>query len=422
MKLLILSHNCISNNNNMGKTILSVVSEFKKEELCQLYIYPSYPDCDICNSYYRITDKEVMKSIFSRQKYGCEIDKDKINNDNLLYENKEDQKIYRKKKSALRIIIREIVWKLGIYYNRQLKKWLYKEKPDYILLFPGKYCFFYKFAIKVSKDLKIPVITYFMDNYYKLSSNNVLELIHQIRLNSSIKRIIKYSKLTLTLSDEMTNFYSNEFNSNIDTLMLGSAITSKNIKGINTIKRLSYFGNMSFKRYQSLIDIGTALDEINSKYDKKYELYIYSDIYDNDILSLFKKVKSITYNGYVKGQDYLNAINNSDILLHVESFDKECIKKIKYSISTKISQIITSGKCTLVYGPSDVASISFLQKNMAAYVITDKRILKEQLLKLFKDIELRNKIIRNGMVSANKFQNSSLNSKKLYRLISEISR
>ena len=62
MKVLVISHNPFSTYQNMGKSILSLIGGFNKEELSQLYIYPSIPDVEQCNSYYRITDKEVIVS------------------------------------------------------------------------------------------------------------------------------------------------------------------------------------------------------------------------------------------------------------------------------------------------------------------------------------------------------------------------
>ena len=57
MKALIISHNPITTHGSMGKTMLTLFSAFKKEELCQLYIYPSLPDIDFCNAYFRVTDR-----------------------------------------------------------------------------------------------------------------------------------------------------------------------------------------------------------------------------------------------------------------------------------------------------------------------------------------------------------------------------
>ena len=77
----------------MGKTLSSLFSSFEKEELCQLYIYPSVPDLDYCNSFFRITDKDVVKSILT-----CSRVKGKIIEPNLdqhcLFEDKGDESKY----------------------------------------------------------------------------------------------------------------------------------------------------------------------------------------------------------------------------------------------------------------------------------------------------------------------------------------
>lgn len=82
MKLLIISHNPMSTYNNMGRTLCGLFNRFSKEELCQLYIYPSVPDVDRCGSYYRITDKDVLKSYFLLKVKGNEIYPD-LENHNL---------------------------------------------------------------------------------------------------------------------------------------------------------------------------------------------------------------------------------------------------------------------------------------------------------------------------------------------------
>ena len=62
MKVLIISHNPITDYNNMGKTFLSLFSEFSREELCHFYIYPTIPNVKKCQSCYRVTDKECVKA------------------------------------------------------------------------------------------------------------------------------------------------------------------------------------------------------------------------------------------------------------------------------------------------------------------------------------------------------------------------
>lgn len=63
MKVLIISHNVFSKTDNMGKTLSTYFSSFKSDELAQFYIHSQIPTLDICSNYYRITDKEAIKSI-----------------------------------------------------------------------------------------------------------------------------------------------------------------------------------------------------------------------------------------------------------------------------------------------------------------------------------------------------------------------
>ena len=73
MKVLIISHTSLNTHNNMGKTLSTLFSSFDRSELCQLYIYPMMPDVDQCDSYYRVTDKDVLKGLLTLRVNGREI-------------------------------------------------------------------------------------------------------------------------------------------------------------------------------------------------------------------------------------------------------------------------------------------------------------------------------------------------------------
>ena len=89
MKTLIISHTPISTENNMGKTLYSLFECFEEVDLCQLYVYPSMPNIKKCGSYFRMTDKEVLKSIVKRNTCGKRVFVNQSKNDEKSYiENK----------------------------------------------------------------------------------------------------------------------------------------------------------------------------------------------------------------------------------------------------------------------------------------------------------------------------------------------
>ena len=60
---------------------------------------------------------------------------------------------------------------------------------------------------------------------------------------------------------------------------------------------------------------------------------------------------------------FVKALQNSDLLIHAESFDNEFKQIVKNSISTKIADSLASGVPIVAYGPEGIASIDYLIKN-----------------------------------------------------------
>ena len=121
MKLLIISHNPITTFDAMGKTFCSLFSVFKQEEISQLYIYPTLPDIDRCHSYFRITDKDVLKSYFKFKVHGRQITSREIDkNKHTLFENQKDEAIYRdrKNKRPIRMLLRGMMGKYAHWSNK----------------------------------------------------------------------------------------------------------------------------------------------------------------------------------------------------------------------------------------------------------------------------------------------------------------
>lgn len=424
MKVLIISHNPVSTYQNMGKTFVSLFSKFDKKELCQLYIYPTIPDIDVCDSYYRITDKDILKSywhfgkVASREIISREIDTTKHEK----FENKKDEKLYNRKKNYFTILIRDILWKCARYYNKSLVNWLNKEKPTCIFLAPGEAKFIYDLAIKISNEYNIPIITYICDEFYFVNSpKKILGKIYLFLLQRKIQKIMKKTNLLVTICDELKEQYSQFFKVNAITLMTGANIEMAKLPStVRNIRNITYLGNLSYKRVDSIIDIGQALNKINKKLKKNYIIKLYTSQLDIKTKEKFEKIDSIKYCGYVTGKEFEKVLNESHILLHVESFDIECKDKVKNSISTKIADSLSSGIMLLAYGPKDIASISYLEKNKCAFVINEDQNLEEELEKLFGNRKLRQIIIMNQLYMAKKNHQKEKNSAYLYNQISGI--
>ena len=425
MKVLIISHNVISTTNNMGKTLYSLFSEFQKEELCQLYIYPTIPDIDFCDSYYRVTDKDILKSYFKFCVKGRKINKTEIDPErHSMFENPDDEAKYRnrKNKTALRMILRDLLWCFARWYNKSLKNWVKTQKPTCIFVAPGDAKFIYNMALKISKDFNIPIVTYVCDEYYFVKKpDDVLGKIRVASLKKKIKQLMSKTSRIITISKSLKELYSKEFSLPATVIMTGTSYPLQEFPQIKDIPQsITYMGNIRCNRFKSLIEIGNALKEINEQNNTCFSLNIYTAEKDESILNLFRDIDTIKLCGYVSGAEFDRVLHSADILLHTESFDEESVDSVKNSVSTKIADSLASGICLFAYGPSQVASMRHLIDNGCAIAATSGDTLKETLEKAFCDAELRKRVCQNAIKTANEFHNSEQNSKTLYSLLEKV--
>lgn len=421
MKVLLISHNPITTYHNMGKTLLSLFSSFKKEELCQLYIYPTLPDTDRCSSYYRITDKNILKSYtsFFRVK-GCEIDKSLINEANTMFSEESDRQIYHNKKNKLplRMLARDLMWKFSSWYNNDLKQWLLRESPDCIFVAPGTAKFLYDIALKISRRLNIPIIMYVCDDYYFIKEpNGLLGKIRLSLLKKKIEKLLSKASHIITICDEIKDLYNNRFKIPATTIMTGTNYPIAQSYADTVADTITYMGNIRCKRYKSLAALGHTLDDINRKHNTNHKLKIYSNEKDKSILSSFNNIDSIQFCGYVQGEEFDKVFRSSHLLLHVEAFDNDSIDLVKHSVSTKIADSLASGIPLLAYAPDYVSSMKHLMRNNCALCANEEKALENILVTAFCDGQARKKAVENAIETAKKYHNRETNSKCLYHIL-----
>lgn len=390
-----------------------------------MYIYPTVPDVDVCSSYYRVTDKDVLDSILKFKKPGGELDKSKIASAKKeLFENGEDAKLYKKqgKKDPFKRLMRDAMWSLSRWYTKDLEAWLEREAPTAIFLSPGYAKFIYDIALKISKKLNIPIVTYICDDYYFVETPKTLVGKLQLALlRKKTKVLMKKSEHLIAICDDIKQLYEEEFGINASVLMTGT--TTGLSDGAQISERpnsICYFGNISCRRYVSLAEIGRALDKLNREKGRAYELKIYTGEKNPDVLSTFDTIASVRLCGFISGKEFEDTLRASDMLLHTEAFDKASIDLVKHSVSTKIADSLASGIPLFAYGPAEVASMKHLIKHDAAIVCTSPEELEKTLSEAFDDADLRRRAAENGLETARKYHDAAKNSREIKTLFSSL--
>ena len=425
MKPLIISHNSITTYNNMGKTFLGLFSSFEKEELCQLYVYPTIPDVKKCASYFRITDKDVLKSYYKLKVNGHEIRDEQIDESkHELFENNQDIALYRnrKNKSPLRMLLRDLMWKFSPWYNKALVAWIKEQQLTHLFVAPGTAKFLYDIALKISRKFNLPIITYICDEYYFVKDKKgFLAKIQQRQLKKRIELLMKRTAHIVTICDELKECYGQAFSVQATTVMTGSNYEIREMPAKKeNICAITYMGNIRCNRYISLVQIGKALDKFNAEYNTNFYLDIYTAEQDEEILKTLSEISSIRLCGFVSGKEFDEKLHNADILLHTEAFDANSIDLVKHSISTKIADSLGSGICLFAYGPSSVASMQYLMKNKCAIVCTDEKCLKDTLSKIFFDNELRKTTVEEALKIAKSNHDTAVVGDRVYKIFEQV--
>ncbi len=418
MRVLIISYAPLSLKSNGGKSFLSLFSNFKKDQLVQFYINPSLPEKCWCESYYQQKERDLINIFKNKRKKHSITPKDDDFNSNTSK---------KTKNRYFKLFIRDIVWKLFFKINGEFEIWVKRYAPDIIFSDTGDSSFLYNLTIKISKRFNIPFVGYFGDDYYSLKAKK-LQVFKRIVLNNHkkvLKKFISLGEKHIFVNEYFETFYKNEFSIDDDKLITiynGSNFDFQNncshVEDRNSLI-LSYIGNISLKRDENIISLGEALDFINNNLHTNHKLLVYTRINDDFILRC-KKVNSIKFMGAIPGKEVKSAIENSDILIHTESFNKNEIEMTKYSFSTKIADSLSSGKCLLAYGPPNIASMDYLINNNCAFCIVDKQNLLKGLKELLTNCELRKMYGEIGKKVAYDNHNSQKNSDNIKTILERI--
>lgn len=400
MRVLVVSHNVFSDTENMGKTLISYFKDFGEKELAQFYIHSEIPTSDICKNYYRVTDKEVIKSIFGF-KTG------RVLNENDIQKSRKtsrtdsgtEAKLYQKarKRTPLIYILRNLWWKLGHWKNKQLKTWLDNFNPECVFFVSGDYAFMYDIALKIAESRNIPLYVSCMDDYYfnNKNENSFLGRYQYKRFIKSVNITMHYAAVIFCICEKMTDDYGKRFNKHCVTLHTSSSF-SEPIHHEKT-QKISYIGGLGYDRFKQLVKVGKTLKDMQLTVN---HIDVYSSETRDEIIRYLTTENGITFHGSIPADEVKKVMAESLAVIHTESFDENIKNSVRYSVSTKIADSLMSGTCILAYGPKEIASIKYLSDNNAAICITSEKDLKSGLFKLISSPESRDSTVKNALLLA----------------------
>lgn len=372
-RILLISHLAVNKSNNVGKTLALMFEHFRSENLSQLYFTQTLPGENMCRSWFCIHDTEMLRSIF-KGKAGRIVDYHGGLGGNGASASKRHVK-----KGTISLLLRDLVWKLGKYNKQLLFRWVKDNNPNVIFLAPGQSVFAYNIALTIAKEFNLPLVVLLMDDFYHENKSkwNPLEYIRRIWLRLKIRKTITFSKCVFSVSREMAECYSDIFDKKINVLYTPfDSQSNSEVLDLNSehpFFEFLYAGSLGLNRWKILLKLGECL----SQSAQKAKLVIYSSKNYMRWIEKLTKLDAIEYGGFLSATDLRRKIAATDVIVHVEAFDRKNLLRTRYSISTKIPECMNSNKLFLAIGPSMQASINYVKENRVGIVCNDLSSLPE---------------------------------------------
>jgi len=397
MKVLIISHNCISSTSNMGKTLLSYFYGFQEGEVAQFFIHCEEPvDDSLCHNYFRFTDTDAVFSLFSGKSRGRVFQRQDIRTDRIrsrtdtgLLENIYQ---YGQRRTAWIYGLRDLLWRYSRWNTEKFRSWVKAFEPDVVFFASGDYGFSYEIALTVADLVKKPLVVCCVDEYY-LHNRNAEHLLGRLvhkRFLKTVYKTMDRASAIFTICDSLQRIYQDLFDK--PCYVLRTAARERFYSGICGTGSVAYLGNLELKREQQLIRIGKTLQKLQLT-GGPCCLDVYSCEQDPKLLKQMTEENGICFHGAVSAEQVIQVMQNAMAVIHTESFDENIQQIVRHSVSTKIPESLMNGPCLIAYGPEGVASMDYLKETGAAWCITRPGDLEADLRQILTDPGLRSSIV-----------------------------
>lgn len=441
---LVIQNNPFSNQTGNGKTVASMLSEWDREHLAQIYVSDLEPDFSICRHYFKMSDRDALYSFLSGRAFGilslentrtgvsgmetggkngvCGEPPGRRKPENSLIQSLKNCV----KESSFAAVVRDWIWRRSHWKNKRLCDWLDGIKPDFVYLIAGNVSVFYDMALFICRRYHIPLYIQIGDDYFIYRTGlSPWKNIHRIRMSYCLKKAVAQSVCVFAISQKMARIFKKKYGGRYFVCMNCVEIKKDRVRnyslGAGRPLKLVYAGNLGINRYKVLHLIGQALLELEQEEGIHARLGIYSSyLPEKRVRKKLELAPVMTFCGSRYGEELEQVKRGADILVHVEAFERRYRQLTYTAMSTKISEYLAAGRVILAVGPKESASVGFLQKHDVAMVVPeyDKQAVKAQIRSYYKKPEAYADMRRRAVRLAGEKFSKRKNARRIYKIIS----
>lgn len=380
MNIMVLSGQRWSNTNSLGNTLSNLFDDWPDEDIfSNIYFRAGNPSNLVCKEGFQILSQDILRNLITPGKIGCI-------KETVLEKEQETGDVTREQafisflhKTGMKPVyhFNNLLWKMGKWKNGKLNSYINSHKPDVIFGFAIGVEDNYQ-LIKYVKDYTgAKLVLFILDDIIGDEGKKLDSLGRRQRKNAI--DIINQADLLYAISEPMRQMYERRFSRPIGILHKGAEIDSYIKEEINTPIRMVYAGNLLYGRKDTLHELAKNIGQINLEKERiHFDLYSTTPL-DKETKDCFAPYQGIELHGIRPYSEIKEIMRESDIVLHVESFEEESKRYVKYSFSTKIVDCLQSGSVIFGIGPRDIASMEYLENVPGAITVYDNEKILDTL-------------------------------------------
>lgn len=378
MRILIIADE-VWNDEIHGNNVLSNWFMDYNAEFAEIYCSPGVPKNMVCSRYFQITDAMMAKSFIGKPAgRAFDISVDAMQGDGeVSFAEPIPEKFYQTMKSiageSIRTL-RDLIWLTGKYDIEAMQKFIDDFQPDIVfcprLLSPK----LMRLEKLVAKMTKAPFVAFTADDEASLMQVSYSPLFWMKRLmfRNYFKDHVKLYRHYFTFSEEQAQEYRIKYGLSTSTLYKSGDFSKVFIsKPVNNPIKLVYAGRLYCNRWKTLAAVADALQDVNAQgILMTLDIYTQEEVTDEHRTAILTS-EAIKINGRVSPHELQEIYRNTDIALHVESFDKKYRYATRVSFSTKIIDLMASSCAILAICWDKHAGYQYLKEADAAFCVSD---------------------------------------------------
>lgn len=377
MNILVFSEAAWDDKNSFGNTVSNIFcgNVWQKDHFINFYARMQIPDNNLNAVYYNVSAVDIIKGLKKGSIKGTEFSSadtaDALKKFGQ-FQTKEKAQIDKLHQNKNEFIYwgHEAVWRTRLWLNKHFEAFLKKNNPDILFAFATSPYILWPLIKYLKKHTKCKVVLLVADDVY--GSYDRCAIYRRNYLKRELKKCICAADKLYGISDAMSELYQQRFGKPVETLYKGCDLSISPKMHVNNPLRFIYAGNLLWGRADTLSQIADSLDKLNQDGLKAMlEIYTGATVTE-ELRKKLDKNKSSHIMGSRSYKEIKQIMHDADVVLHIESFDKDNIETVRYSFSTKIIDCLQSGNQVLGIGPQGIASIEYLKKVDGAIVVDDQ--------------------------------------------------